>query len=182
MAEGLEKQVQYFVADARDLGQVPGSKFDAVLLMGPLYHLVYEADRILVLQEVYKRLSKGGIIFSAFISRYGIFGDLMKKAPEWVEDRAEVRSILEKGRDPDHYEGGFRGYFARVSEIMPLHETIGFESITLAGVEPGISAEDEVYNRLEGDQRRLWLEFLFEVSREPSTLGASRHLLYIGQK
>ena len=89
---------------------------------------------------------------------------------------------MKKGRYPDDYIGGFRGYFAKVSEIIPLHEALGFETISLAGVEPAISAEDEVYNNLEGKQRKLWLDFLFEISTEPSIMGASRHLLYIGQK
>src|SRR5215510_8616854 len=38
--EGLEKQVKLVVADARNLGEVTNKRFDAVLLMGPLYHLV----------------------------------------------------------------------------------------------------------------------------------------------
>jgi SAM-dependent methyltransferase len=51
MAEaGLDKQVQLVVADARDLGAVTGRGFDAVLLMGPLYHLVELADRRKALQ------------------------------------------------------------------------------------------------------------------------------------
>ena len=77
--EGLESQVQLYTADVRDLGDVPGNEFDAVLLMGPLYHLVFKPDRTQALREAHGRLRKGGRIFSAFISRYGIFGDLMKK-------------------------------------------------------------------------------------------------------
>ena len=180
---GLDGQMQFVLADARDLSKVTGQDFDAVLLMGPLYHLVVEADRKAALNEAFDRLRVGGIICSAFISRFGIMGDLMKNVPEWIEDQEEVRSILEQGKDPDHYpEDSFRGYFAQVSEIPPLHEAIGFETITLAGVEPAISADDESYNRLEGKQRQLWLDLLFEISTEQSILGASRHLLYIGRK
>jgi SAM-dependent methyltransferase len=39
--EGLERHVRLMVADARDLGSVLERRFDAVLLMGPLYHLIY---------------------------------------------------------------------------------------------------------------------------------------------
>ena len=39
------------VADARDLGEVAEKGFDAVLLMGPLYHLVVEADRTAGIEE-----------------------------------------------------------------------------------------------------------------------------------
>ena len=41
---GLEDQVRFILADARDLSEVTEREFDAVLLMGPLYHLVMEAD------------------------------------------------------------------------------------------------------------------------------------------
>lgn len=181
--KGLETQVRFAVADARDLTSVTEKEFDIVLLMGPLYHLTLETDRKAALQETFDRLREGGILFSAFISRFGIMGDLLKNMPGWIEDQAEVRSILEKGKDPDHSPGeGFRGYFAQVSEIAPLHEAIGFETLAVAGVEPAISSDDESYNNLQGKQRQLWLDLLYEISTEKSIIGASRHLLYIGRK
>lgn len=179
----LEKRVRLIVADARDPGKVTEKDFDAVLLMGPLYHLVEEADRKTALKEAFNRLRKGGIIFSTFLSRFGIMGELLKRVPEWIEDQTEVRWLIEKGRRPDHYpRGGFRGYFAQVSEIAPLHESIGFKTLTVAGVEPAISADDESYNKLKGRQRELWLDLFCEISTERSIIGASRHLLYIGRK
>jgi S-adenosylmethionine-dependent methyltransferase len=182
VTEGLESQVRLIVADARNLSAVTEQGFDAVLLMGPLYHLVMEADRKLALKEAYDRLRPGGIFFSAFISRYGIMGDLIKNVPAWIEEEEEVRSILENGKDPIYPHVGFRGYFAQVSEIAPLHEGLGFETLVVAGVEPGISADDESYNKLQGKQRQLWLDLFFGLSTEKSTIGASRHLLYIGKK
>jgi S-adenosylmethionine-dependent methyltransferase len=180
---GLEKQVRLVVADARRLDAVTERGFDAVLLMGPLYHLVLETDRKLALQATFDRLRADGVIFTAFISRFGILGDLMKNDPAWIEKRADVRSVTHQGKDPDDYpRGGFRGYFARADEIPALHEAIGFDSLALAGVEPAISADDEIYNRLEGTQRKLWLDLLEEFSTETSIVGASRHLLYIGRK
>ena len=182
-AAGLERQVQFVEADARDLRRVTKSEFDVVLLMGPLYHLVQEADRKIVLKETFDRLRRGGIIFSAFISRFGVLADLIKDLPEWIEDGPKVQSLLEKGRRPDGYPpGGFRGYFAQLPGIAPLHEAAGFETITLAAVEPAISADDDSYNRLQGDQRRLWLDLFYQISTEPSIMGASRHLLYVGRK
>ena len=180
---GLESQVRLLLADARQLAGVPAGAFDALLIMGPLYHLVLEADRRLALRQAFERLKPGGIIISTFISRYGILGDLLKDVPAWIGERDEVRSILAHGKDPNDYpKGGFRGYFARVDEIPPLHELTGFETLALAGVEPAISADDESYNALQGAQRQAWLDLLFEVSNEPSCIGASRHLIYIGRK
>lgn len=180
---GLEKKVQFVVADARDLRHVTECNFDAVLLMGPLYHLIAETDRKQALNEVFERLREGGILFSSLISRFGVMGDLVRDYPGWIEDEAEVRSFLERGHRPDEYpRGGFRGYFVRVSEIAPLHESIGFETLIVAGVEPAISADDESYNRLEGTQRQRWLDLFYEISTEQTIIGASRHLIYVGQK
>lgn len=180
---GLAKQVRFVENDARDLRQVVEKDFDAVLLMGPLYHLIAETDRKLALKEAFDRLRQGGIIFTSFISRFGILGDLMRNIPEWIEDQKKVRAMLATGKRPDGYPpGGFRGYFVKVSEIAPLHEEIGFQTINLAGVEPAISADDDSYNKLEGKQRRLWLDLLYELSTEMSVIGASRHILYIGEK
>jgi SAM-dependent methyltransferase len=182
-AQQLREPVRFVVADARDLRAVADTEFDAVLLMGPLYHLVFEQDRRQALRQAIDRLRPGGLLFSAFLSRLGILGDLMKRMPEWIERGEEVRFLLEKGRRPDDLpRGGFRGYFARVSEIKPLHEALGIQTLVLAGVEPAISADDESYNRLQAPQRDLWLDLLFEVSSDPTTIGASRHLLYIGRK
>jgi SAM-dependent methyltransferase len=179
----LAKQVRLIAADARDLNEIEKNAFDAVLLMGPLYHLVEEEDRKMAVKEAFDRLRENGVIISSFISRFGILGDLLKKMPEWIERQAEVRSVIDRGRDPEDLpRQGFRGYFANVSEIAPLHKDVGFETVVVAGVEPAISADDESYNRLKGKQRKLWLDLLYEASTEATIIGASRHLLYVGKK
>ena len=182
--EGLTDRVRFLVGDARELDGLQGpNQFDAVLMLGPLYHLVAALDREAALGQAFARLRSGGLIFSAFLSRFGVLGDLMKRVPEWIHEQAKVESLLTRGSRPSSApKGGFRGYFATVEEIRPLHEKVGFESVDLVGVEPVISADDESFNRLSGDRRTLWLDLLQEVGGEPSILGASRHILYIGRR
>jgi len=180
---GLGDRIEFRVGDVRSLSGVPKGEFDAVLLMGPLYHLVLRDDRLLALRRVFDCLVDGGVIFSAMLSRFGILGDLLKSTPAWIENTREVASLIVSGRRPeDAPGGGFRGYFATVNEIGSLHEEVGFRTVALAGVEPAISADDESYNRLDGQIRKLWLDLLFRVSSEPSMVASSRHLLYIGRK
>jgi SAM-dependent methyltransferase len=183
VAADLADMVTLVQADARDLSGVPHTLFSAALIMGPLYHLVELEDRRQALREVHSRLPSGSVVVSAHISLLGILGDLMRKQPEWIERRREVRSVMHRGRDSEEYPRGlFRGFFTRVEEVRPLHEGAGFETIALAAVEPCISADYEPYNAMTGERRRLWLDLLYEVSREPSLIGGSRHLLYIGRK
>jgi SAM-dependent methyltransferase len=71
------------LADARDLDLADAS-VDAVLLLGPLYHLVERADRLRALTEARRVLRPGGVLLAAAISRFaslldglsvGIIGD-----------------------------------------------------------------------------------------------------------
>ena len=173
------------VADARDLSQVTDRDYDTVLLLGPLYHLVEEEDRKTALKEVYQRMKPGGVIFSAFISRYGFWSDIMHTIPHFIEYQEDVRSVLEGGKDlemPSWGPGGFRAYFATVPEICSLNEEQGFETLAVAGVEPAGIAADEQYKKLTDKQRELWLDLMVEISTEPSLAGASCHILYVGKK
>lgn len=183
---GLDKQVEFRAGDVRTLANVTGTAFDAALVMGPLYHLVLREDRLLALDNIYRSLKLGSIVFSSWISRLGIWGQLLREKPGLIEDREEVSSVLENGCDRyshrNHTGEGFRGYFALVDEISPLHEEVGFRTLTLAGIEPAISADDESYNCLSGERRRLWLDFLLKLSSEPGLIASSRHILYIGKK
>jgi S-adenosylmethionine-dependent methyltransferase len=182
---GLGNRVEFRVEDIRTCGDVPESSFGAALVMGPLYHLVLQEDRELVLNRVFKFLKPGGVVFSAWISRFGIFGDNMKKMPDLIFKTEIVSSVLEYGCDQELNrcrKDGFRGYYAKADEISPIHEEAGFRTLTVAGVEPAISADDASYNCLEGERRQLWLDLLFKLSAEPSMVASSRHMLYIGEK
>lgn len=183
MEAGVNDRVTFLVADARDLSGVSSADYDVVLLMGPLYHLIAESDRKAALQQAYDRLRVGGIFMSAMLSRFGVMGDLLRNKPAWIENPADAQSMLAHGKRPDAApRGGFRAYSAIPAEVVPLHEGIGFETLTLAGVEPAIGSDEDIYNRLQGNQRELWLDMLYTMSAEPSIIGASRHLLYVGKK
>jgi S-adenosylmethionine-dependent methyltransferase len=181
--EHLEKQVTCLVADGRDLADITENDYDAALIMGPLYHLVIEEDRLNVLQQAYRHLKKGGLVFSAFISRYGIWGDVITNLPHYIELVRDVQSVISQGRDADlaYKKGNFRAYFATPEEIIPFHEQAGFKTVLLAGIETA-GIRDEPYNSLKGKKREMWLDLLFSISTQPSIIGASNHILYVGRK
>ena len=62
------------VGDARDLAAARAS-FDAVLLLGPLYHLTERADRIRVLREAARVVRPAGVVFAAAVSRFASLFD-----------------------------------------------------------------------------------------------------------
>ncbi|MDF1515455.1 MAG: class I SAM-dependent methyltransferase, partial [Anaerolineae bacterium] len=62
--------VDFAQGSAVDLSRFDDEVFDAVLLMGPLYHLLDEGSHRQVLQEAYRVAKPGAPVFIAFIGRY----------------------------------------------------------------------------------------------------------------
>jgi S-adenosylmethionine-dependent methyltransferase len=178
--EQLTDKVACLVADARDLSGITDDDYDAALIMGPLYHLILEEDRLTALRQAHRHLKKGGLIFSTFVSRFGIWGDVMKDMPLYIKD---VQSVLREGRDAElaYKPGNFRGYFATPEEILPLHEKAGFRMLALAGIETA-GMRDDIYGGVSGKRQEMWLDLLFSISEQPSIIGASNHMLYVGVK
>ena len=114
--EKLADRITRVNADARDLSEIRKKNYDAALIMGPLYHLIHREDRELVIQGVYDRLVRGGMIFSSFISRYGVWGDIMTRNPESIDSPYGAQLVITEGQDPlfTEWNRNFRAYFATV--------------------------------------------------------------------
>jgi ubiquinone/menaquinone biosynthesis C-methylase UbiE len=173
---------------ATDLGRFPEASFDAVLLMGPLYHLLEEAQRQRALAEAYRVLKPGGPVFAAFITRYAAHRYAAAHFPEEPlseEERASYRSILETGISPPS-EGtentNFVAYMAHPTEVAPLCRQVGFEVRAVLGVEGLVSMQEALVNALEGEAWDFWVNLNYRVASDPNIHGLVEHLLAVARK
>ncbi|MGD1996290.1 MAG: class I SAM-dependent methyltransferase, partial [Anaerolineae bacterium] len=119
---------------ATDLSRFPDGVFDAVLLMGPLYHLLREEERELALAEAHRVLTPGGALFAAFLSRYAVLRWAAAHEPAWpVENPQPLETLLTTGvllpRGRDDLE--FVAHFAHPTDVVPLLRDKGFEVVTV---------------------------------------------------
>lgn len=163
-------------ADAKTLVGVAGG-YDACLIMGPMYQLSNEADRTAALRAAAKRLKPKGLLFTTWLSRFGILGQLLATINQWANDDSSVGKLLDEGL----IEEAVNWYCTRIEDVAPFHEKVGFETVRLWPLDPGIMGVDEGYNNLRGDLRRKWFAILMRLAEEPSMLGCCRHLLYVGR-
>ncbi len=174
------------VGDARHLPQ-PEASADAVLLLGPLYHLVDRPDRIACLREVHRVLRPGGLVWGAAISR---FASLFDSLSSGFFDDPEFAPILARDlqdgqhRNPTSNPIYFTdAFFHRPGELSRDFLAAGFQLVELVAIEgPGWLARD--FDRLWSDptQRERLLAAVRKVEREPSVLGATSHIMAIGRK
>jgi SAM-dependent methyltransferase len=168
------------LGDARQLDE-ENESYDAVLLLGPLYHLTDERDRIRALREACRVLRPDRIVAAAAISR---FASLLDGAYAGYLDDPKFSAIVDadlaggQHRSPGGAEYFTTAYFHRPEELRAELETAGLEVVGVFGVEgPGwllVRDDTEVPEALLRVARTL--------EQEPSTIGTSAHLLAIGRR
>jgi ubiquinone/menaquinone biosynthesis C-methylase UbiE len=129
------------LGDARELAAGDESA-DAVLVLGPLYHLTERDDRVRALAEARRVVRPGGLVAAAAISRYASLLDGTVQGflddPRFVEI---VERDLREGqhRNPDDVPGWFTtAYFHLADELRAEAEAAGLAVERVAGVEgPG---------------------------------------------
>jgi ubiquinone/menaquinone biosynthesis C-methylase UbiE len=168
---------------ATDLARFADNTFDAVLLMGPLYHLLEERERLQALAEACRVLKPGGTLFAAFITRYAPFRYVAADEPDYIiQHPEEAERILSTGVLPPREGGGFIAYFAHPVEVGPLVTRSGFEIVTILGVEGLVSMIEAGVNALSGPAWEAWVDLNYRVAADPSIHGGVEHLLVIALK
>jgi ubiquinone/menaquinone biosynthesis C-methylase UbiE len=173
------------VADARSIPE-PDASADAVVLLGPLYHLTEPAQRASALLEAWRIVKPGGVVAAVGISRFAALLDGLWRG--WLSDplfRAIAERDLVDGQhrnpDPVRYPQWFTtAYFHRPEELAEEVSRAGFDSVSLYGVEgPGCLMQE---HWADPDRREQMLFAARAVESEPSLSGLSSHMLAVGTK
>ncbi|SHG05112.1 class I SAM-dependent methyltransferase [Streptoalloteichus hindustanus] len=177
------------VGDARALEEADSS-YDAVLMLGPLYHLVRREDRLRAWREATRVVRPGGLVAAATVSRFASLHDGFRSGLLTNGDfREMVARDLADGRHrppPGKPWSWFTNtYFHLPEEAAAEARAVGLESPTVLGVECSawLLAEEEIDEWLADPDRRgrlLW--GLRRIEREPSLLGVSAHLLTLANR
>ncbi|MER5780492.1 class I SAM-dependent methyltransferase [Streptomyces mobaraensis] len=175
------------IGDARCLA-VDDRSCDAVLLLGPLYHLLEQEDRLRALAEARRVLKPGGLLAAAAISRYASLFE--HTATTWL-DRGGVRDavvdILATGRHEAGRKGFTAAYFHTADELTDELSLAGFRNVRLYGVEGpawGLLKAVELHTGEglgESPMFRAALEAARMAEAYPDLLAAGSHLLAVAR-
>lgn len=168
------------VGDARRL-DLADSSVDAVLLLGPMYHLRERTDRIKALREARRVTRNNGPIFIAVISRWaarldGVLQErLYEQFPEFLRLLPESEAT---GHLPPVVPDGFLGFTHRPDDLTDEIAEAGLRLDDLVGVEGLPLSGDDMANRAaDPTSWEVVLDAARAVERVPELLGLSPHLV-----
>jgi ubiquinone/menaquinone biosynthesis C-methylase UbiE len=174
------------VGDARAL-RLPDASADAVLLLGPLYHLPERAERLQALAEARRVCRRGGVIIAAAISRFastldGLRGGYLEDpafAALAAGDRQDGRHRNPTG-DPAYFT---TAYFHRPEDLAAECAAAGLTHEATLAVEGAAWLLPDLDVRLADERRRaVLLAALASLEAEPTLLGVSAHLLMVARR
>jgi SAM-dependent methyltransferase len=168
---------------ATDLHALDDGAFDAVLLLGPLYHLRDLPERRRAVTESARLLKPAGLLYAAGINRLPYFRELFRETPDQAVPRREFhKRFLEDGNvDPQHAPPLGFGHLSTAEEFREQF-AVGFEPLILMGVESFLSAWQTGMHALAADQQKAWLDLVEQTGVTPDGLGQADHFLFVGRK
>lgn len=171
--------------DARTADQAVQGLFDHVLLMGPLYHLQSEEDRVQAVESSLRLLKPGGLLFASFINLYSGLIYAMKHEPECVIDQSPPSlAYLEAVQGNQSYAGLLftHAFFIKPSDIQPFMARFPMEKLHLFAQE-GVIAPGEP--NIMAQPRTVvdaWLNLSEALAEREELHTMAEHLMYIGRK
>jgi ubiquinone/menaquinone biosynthesis C-methylase UbiE len=186
---GVQSQVEeVVVCDACDLSRFAAESFDAVLCLGPFYHLVDPVDRERAATELVRVLKPRGMALIAFMPLYTFLRRTLalKDERQHLAQPDFVARLMNEGvflNDvPDRFNAG---YGVRPQEVTPFMERHGLKTVELLA-DTGFAAPhaEHLAELAESDLTAYEraMEIIVSTANDPSLLGASIHLMYVGQK
>jgi len=170
-------------ADARDLSLLGSETFDHVLCMGPLYHLLNEADRAQAVRECLAHLRPGGIFAAAWIALVSGVIFMGRSAPEIITNPSEAAPLAAFRQDGSWGGQAFtQAYFTAPSEVLPFLAQFPLQKLHFLGSEAIVCAFED---RILGQSQEVidaWLDLAESVCEQERFLNFTEHLLYIGRK
>lgn len=173
------------VGDARHLDRADAST-DAVLLLGPLYHLTERQDRVAALVEARRVVRRGGPVIAAGISRFASLLDGLVQG--FLDDPGFAQIVQTDLRDGQHRNPtGHPDYFTTAFFHLPEELEAEMEEAglrheeTLAVEGPGWLLQNFDDHWADPARRARLLEAARATEGEASVLGVSAHLMAVAR-
>lgn len=173
------ENIKCWNADARDLHFLPDETFDLALLLGPLYHLRTQEEKLCALSQARRVIKIGGVIFAGYVmNEYAILTYCFGKNK--IKENFLAKQITGDFKtvcgDDDLYS------YSRREEIDFLAKEARLERVAIFSPDGPADYMRRELNSFDEETFELFKKYALCVSSRPDLLGAGSHLVDVLKK
>lgn len=168
-----------YIGNALDLSRFDDNSFDAVILFGPMYHLISDDDKVRALLEAKRVVKNGGFIFiSYYMNDYAIFkhGFLDRNILDSINNGLVDDIFKIVSRPEDLYS------FVRLEDINKFKDLAYLKRIKIISQDGLTDYFRRDINNLSDEEFELYLKYHLSICEREEFLGSSSHVLDILKK
>ena len=160
--------------DARNMPFIPTASADVTLLLGPLYHLIGDEEKLKALTEAKRVTKPDGLIFVAYLmNEYSILS--------YCFDEDRIGGLLGKGVVDREFhikaEADELYDYVRIDDINRLDAAAGLERVTIFSPDGAADYMRTRLNRMSDETFSLFIEYQKIVSERSDLIGAGSHVV-----
>ena len=168
------ENIKTYLGNALDLNMLKDNTYDITLLLGPMYHLYSDEDKITALKEAVRITKPGGHILVAYCMNEAV-------VIQYVFGCDKLKSIMELNMLTDDWkcisEPKDLFEMVRIEDIERLNAAVPVERIRLVATD-GASRFEE----FDEETFAKWLSYHFATCERQDLIGATNHSLDILRK
>ena len=183
LASERELPLRSLACDALLIQEYVEDKFDHVFLMGPLYHLLDEAERIQAVKSAIAMLKPNGILYASFLLMFSGIIYFLREAPEQVVQPSE-QVWLDAVRQQISWGGNAftRAFFIDQDKVLPFMQQFDLEILHLFGQE-GITSTHNYDLQMQPEEiQNAWINLSIDLCEIPKYLSHSEHAMVVARK
>ncbi|MDD3477515.1 MAG: class I SAM-dependent methyltransferase [Candidatus Izemoplasmatales bacterium] len=183
-AKNAGVKIHSMTGNVLELETLPLTEYDHVLLMGPLYHLLEEEDRIQAVHASLHYLKPKGFLFVSFIQLFAGLIYYMQYAPDALLQEPDLQEYLEDLYQDKPYTGNAftKACFLPQKKIVPFMSQFGLQQVTLFGQESILAPQKPAMMKMSEEAISLWLDVAERLCEREEFLSYAEHAIFIGRK
>ena len=173
------ENIKTHLGNALDLHMLRDNTYDITLLLGPMYHLYSEEEKITALKEAVRITKPGGHILVAYC---------MNEATviQYIFGCNQLRSVMELNILTDDWkcvsEPKDLFEMVRTEDIERLNAAVPVERVKLVGTDGASRYVREYLEEMDEATFDKWLSYHFATCERQDLIGATNHALDILRK
>ena len=160
--------------DARHMPFVPTASADVTLLLGPLYHLIGDDEKLKALKEAKRVTKPGGLIFVAYLmNEYSILS--------YCFDEDRIGGLLDRGVVDQNFHIQAQADelydYVRLEDINRLDENAGLERVMIFSPDGASDYMRTRLNRMSDETFAHFIAYQKSISERADLIGAGSHVV-----